>query len=83
MQFVKFERAKNAATGLWQSLLGLRDADRGYDPYERSPVTHSEMAGTGVSDDRRDDRESYSSGETSEHQALGTLRNILYPPDHA
>ena len=83
MQFVKFERARNAATGLWQSLVGLRHADRGFDPYERTPVNRSDLSQTGTPDYRGEDRQSYSSGEASEHQALGTLRNILYPPDHA
>lgn len=71
MRFMTLNKTRKCAFVIWKSLVGGSDLDRGYDPYEREPVTRSEPK-----------PRNFATSGFGKHHKLAKLRDIINPPNH-
>ncbi|MDB9838583.1 hypothetical protein OAC40_00475 [bacterium] len=79
MQVLSLKNTKKTVSALWNTVIGAKEVDRGYDPYERAPVRQSEISAMLALHYRKDDPQGFSKVERRDHDNLAALRDILYP----
>lgn len=83
MQFLNLSKTRHTASAVWKSLVGTPESDLDYEPYERELVQRSEITAMFDLNYRTDNAQGYSPTEQREHDNLTTMRDILYPANHA